>query len=85
MHSKDENDGTLVINAQELQMAHDCEPIVRSMDVCGYAWPPVTNLAGDARTAEEIGATVRLTALFTAIWARGTTVDATGCFRSLRK
>ncbi len=40
MHSNDENDGTLVIKAQELLTAEDCEPIVRS-DGClvGYAWP----------------------------------------------
>ena len=63
MQDDDGNDGTIVINAQELLTAKDCEPIIRS-DAClvGYAWPTaekpspamlkhVKNFAGSVRLA----------------------------------
>ena len=63
MQNDDGNDGTIVINVQELLTAKDCEPIIRS-DGClvGYAWPtaekpspamlkPVKNFAGSVRLA----------------------------------
>ena len=65
MHSNDENDGTLVIKAQELLTAEDCEPIVRS-DGClvGYAWPAGHKPSPAMREQlKKFGATVRLTAL----------------------
>ena len=65
MHSNDENDGTLVIKAQELLTAQDCEPIIRS-DGClvRYAWPAGHKASPAMREqVEKFGATVRLTAL----------------------
>ena len=63
MQDDDGIDGTIVINAQELLTAKDCEPIFRS-DGClvGYAWPTaetpsqamlkhVKNFAGSVRLA----------------------------------
>jgi len=65
MQEDDGNDGTIVIEAQELLTANDCESIIRA-DGCqvGYAWPHADKPSSAMlRHVKNFAGTVRLAAL----------------------
>jgi len=65
LQGRDENDGTMMIHAQELLTERDCEQIIRC-DGCsvGYAWPPAERPSRTmVKHIRDFAGAVRLAAL----------------------